>query len=209
MTELINEIISTILQLVVFSAAPYLFYYFGTNRTSSFWNYIGLYKPSGNSIGYILASAFLFLMAGMGVIFMDEDIQQTLLHPPSVTGKLKAMGVNPITLLVLLIIALFKTSLSEEIFFRGFLARQFTQRFGFRNGNILQASLFGLVHLILFYFMAKTTTFFLVFIFLFSYSAAWTIGYLKEKYANGSIVPGWMAHGLGNTISYLIILLYL
>jgi len=33
----------------------------------------------------------------------------------------------------------------------------------------------------------------------------WTIGYVKEKYAHGSVVPGWVAHGVGNTISYFVL----
>jgi len=53
--------------------------------------------------------------------------------------------------------------------------------------------------------LTKTTAIPLIVITVFSTGMGWIIGYIKEKYANGSIVPGWVAHGLGNTISYSII----
>ncbi|WP_156138344.1 hypothetical protein [Sphingobacterium sp. T2] len=32
-----------------------------------------------------------------------------------------------------------------------------------------------------------------------------TLGYIKEKKGNGSIIPGWVAHGLGNFVTYFTI----
>ena len=128
-----------------------------------------------------------------------------VLNPPSVTGKLREMPLGLISISVLLIIALLKTSLSEEIFFRGFLAKRLVRVMGFKWGNILQALIFGIIHLVLFRQLTKSTTFALAFIFVFSTTAGWVIGFIKEKQGNGSIVPGWIAHGLGNTISYFAI----
>ncbi|GAB2583006.1 hypothetical protein GCM10027190_35110 [Spirosoma areae] len=115
------------------------------------------------------------------------------------------MGVNVYSITILLLIALVKTSLSEEILFRGFIAKQLIVTFGFTYGNLLQSFVFGLVHLILFWLIGKASLFAMLFIFIFSGFAAWSIGYIKEKFANGSIIPGWIAHGLGNTLSYAII----
>jgi membrane protease YdiL (CAAX protease family) len=123
----------------------------------------------------------------------------------SVTGKLRLMDLNAISLSILLIIALLKTSFSEEILFRGFIAKQLIHKLGFKTGNFLQATVFGVIHLVLFWLLTKTTFIPLTFILIFSSFAGWVIGYIKEKYANGSIIPGWIAHGLGNTISYFII----
>jgi hypothetical protein len=33
----------------------------------------------------------------------------------------------------------------------------------------------------------------------------WVNGWLNERLGNGSIVPGWIAHGLTNVISYLAV----
>jgi membrane protease YdiL (CAAX protease family) len=132
-------------------------------------------------------------------------MRAAMLDPNSVTGRLRAMGFTLPTVLTLLVIALFKTALSEEIFFRGFLGKQLINKLGFTTGNIVQAVIFGLVHLLLLWQLTNAPMFAVIFIFFFSTLAGWTIGYIKVKYANGSIVPGWIAHGVGNTISYSII----
>lgn len=45
----------------------------------------------------------------------------------------------------------------------------------------------------------------LIFIFLLSGIEGYTTGYIKETIGNGSIIPSWIAHRLGNMISYVII----
>jgi membrane protease YdiL (CAAX protease family) len=141
----------------------------------------------------------------IGLALVNDGIKQSMLSPASVTGKFRTMGFNSGTVISLLIMALIKTSLSEEIFFRGFLGKRLINKLGFKTGNLIQASIFGFVHLLLFWFLTKTTVAPLLVITVFSTSMGWIIGYIKEKYANGSIIPGWVAHGLGNTISYSII----
>ena len=42
---------------------------------------------------------------------------------------------------------IFQTGLSEEILFRGFLAKRLISRFGFATGNLLQGLVFGILHL--------------------------------------------------------------
>jgi len=205
MTALTNHVISAILQVLAFTLIPFIFYLFRKDKTISFFKYIGLYKPSGKSIVYVLLIVILFLVAGVGLAVIDDGIRAMLLSPNSVTGQLRLMGLSATTILVLLIIALIKTSLAEEILFRGFIARQLIARLGFKTGNVLQATLFGLIHLILFWALTKSSLIPLLFIFVFSTMAGLTIGYIKVKHANGSIVPGWVAHGVGNMLSYYII----
>ena len=36
-------------------------------------------------------------------------------------------------------------------------------------------------------------------------AAGYIVGWIKEKRGNGSLVPGWIAHGLGNTVGYSLI----
>jgi membrane protease YdiL (CAAX protease family) len=177
------------------------------DKTQTFLRYIGLYKPTAKALFYVLLTSLMFLIAGIGLIFIDDSIKQAVLSTNSVTGKLRLMGLNGMTITILLIISLLKTSFAEEILFRGFIAKRLTNKLGFKTGNILQATFFGLVHLLLFWYLTETYVAPLIFIFIFSSFAGWTIGYIKEKFADGSIVPGWVAHGLGNTLSYFIIAL--
>ena len=47
--------------------------------------------------------------------------------------------------------AVVRTSLSEELLFRGFLLKRLVGKFGFTIGNITQSLLFGLIHGIAFF----------------------------------------------------------
>lgn len=205
MEVLKNEVISAILQLLAFSFVPFIFFLFSKERPEGFLRYIGLFKAPLNSIILVMLAGGLIGAAGILVSFISSSFREALHSPASVTGKMRAMGFSPVSVSILLITALIKTSLSEEIFFRGFIAKRLIKKFGYKTGNFSQSVIFGVIHLLLFYFIAKSGIAVTVFIFLFSSAAGYVIGFIKEKYANGSIIPGWIAHGLGNTISYFII----
>lgn len=205
MDIIIKELISAVLQITVFALVPFIFFLFRKDRNERFFGYIGLYGAPLNSIMLVLLAGILMIAAGISVSFISSGFREVLYSPNSVTGKLHAMGLSPVSVAVLLITALLKTSLSEEILFRGFIAKRLIKKFGYNTGNILQSVIFGIVHLLLFYFIAKSDVGAAIFIFIFSSAAGYIICYIKEKYAEGSIIPGWVAHGLGNTVSYFII----
>jgi membrane protease YdiL (CAAX protease family) len=205
MGQIITEFISAILQVIGLTLVPFIFFLFRKDKEQTFFKYIGITKPTIKSVIIVFSVAFLFVIIGVGLAIIDEGWKQALLSPNSVTGKIRLMELNMTSVSILLITALIKTSLSEEIFFRGFIAKRLTNKLGFKKGNFLQSFIFGFMHLLLFGLLTKITFIPLIVIFVFSTLAGWSIGYVKEKYANGSIVPGWIAHGLGNTLSYFII----
>jgi uncharacterized protein len=205
MTQIINDFISAILQVMVFTLIPFIFFLFRKDKTVTFFKYMGLYKPTSKSIKLVLIVILISITSMVSIAFVNDGVKQTMFSPESVTGKFREMGFNFSTIISLLIMALIKTSLSEEIFFRGFIGKQLINKLGFKRGNLIQAAIFGLLHLLLFWVLTKTTIVPLTVITVFSALMGWIIGYIKEKYANGSIIPGWVAHGLGNTISYSII----
>ncbi len=104
-----------------------------------------------------------------------------------------------------IIAATLKTSLSEEIFFRGFLAKRLISVTNFQIGNIVQAVVFGIIHTLLFMSITENIIF-LIIIFVFPTVGAYLKTYINEKLGNGSIIPGWIAHGTANLISYSVIL---
>ncbi len=205
MAQIINDFISAIFQVIIFTLIPFIFYLFRKDKTVTFFKYLGLYKPTTKSIALVLVVILISITSMISLALVNDGIRQAMFSPESVTGKFRAMGFSTLTIISLLIMALIKTSLSEEIFFRGFLGKQLINKLGFKRGNLLQAAIFGLLHLLLFWILTKTTLVPLIVITVFSTLMGWIIGYIKEKYANGSIIPGWVAHGLGNTISYFII----
>jgi uncharacterized protein len=205
MGEIASETISAILQIVVFTLIPFVVFLFRKDKSSTFSRYLGLYRAPQKAITYALFTSLLFLTGALIFVLIDGGVRSAVFAPNSVTGKLRMMGLSGTSIVVLIIIALFKTSLSEEILFRGFIAKRLTKGIGFKAGNILQALIFGIIHLLLFWQLTNTTLAPLIGIFIFSTSAGWVVGYIKENHGEGSIVPGWIAHGLGNLISYFLI----
>ncbi len=205
MGQIFSDLISAILQIIAFTLIPFIFYLFRKDKNIGFSKYIGFTKPTRKSIVYSLGVALLILFIGIIGVFLSEGFKEAVHAPNSVTGRFITMGLKPITFVSILIMALLKTSLSEEIFFRGFIGKQLINKLGFKRGNLLQGIIFGLVHFFLLLFLIKSSILTLIIVFIFTSFAGWMIGYIKEKYANGSIIPGWIAHGIGNTISYLVI----
>jgi uncharacterized protein len=200
----INETLSTILQVALFSLIAYVFFRFRKDKSVMFQDYLGLIAPPAKSVALGSFASLLFVGSTLFMIFVDDDLKNIMLNPPSITGKIREMGMSGASIYILLIIAVFKTSFAEELLFRGLIAKRLIARFGFKTGNLAQAAIFGLIHVLLFLF-AKPSLSIIAFLFLMTGIGAYLIGYVNEKLANGSIAPGWIAHGMGNLLSYSII----
>lgn len=202
---IIDEVIGAILQIIVFSLIPFIFFLIKSRSVGGFLTYIGLYGPTKKAVLWAVLSSLIILLTGVGLILISNDLLEVMLEPGSITGKIRAMGFGIESLATLLIIAIFKTSLSEEILFRGFIAKRLISVLGFKKGNLVQATLFGLIHLGLFLGIMQARISFLIYIFLLSGTGAYVMCFINEKFGKGSIIPGWIAHGLGNTLSYTLI----
>ncbi|MGC2237681.1 MAG: CPBP family intramembrane glutamic endopeptidase [Pyrinomonadaceae bacterium] len=202
---MINEIISALLQVFVFTLIPFIVFLITRRTASGFFNYIGLKATTRKAVLFAALTSLIFLAGGISLAFLSNEIREILINPPSVSGKIRQIGFQPAAIFLLIIIAWFKTSLAEEILFRGFIAKRLINRLGFQTGNILQALIFAVVHVLLFWILAKSGAAFLVFIFLLSGFAGYIIEYINEKYGEGSIIPGWIAHATGNTLSYFVL----
>ncbi len=121
---MINEIASVILQLLLFTLIPFLVYCFKFKKAKGFLNYIGI-KNSNNSTNAIallagLVLSILFLI----IVFINEEFKMIFLNPESVTGKIKLIDNKTLAAFTILMVAIFKTALAEEILFRGFIAKR-------------------------------------------------------------------------------------
>lgn len=205
MITLINEIISTILQVLILTLIPFVVYLIRNKSAKGFLQYIGLVKTSAKAIRLSFFISLTFIASTLVLVLLNENVRNVMTNPPSITGKLHHMGISFVSIITLVITACIKTSFAEEVFFRGFVAKRLMKKFGYMTGNVIQSLIFALLHILLFAALTKSNIGFLVYIFALSGIGAFLIGYVKEKYGNGSIIPGWVAHGLGNTISYTII----
>lgn len=197
--------IAAVLQVFIFTAVPFAVYLATRRTTRGFLQYIGLYAPERRTFLWatllVLVTAPLLLWA-----FSTPVLREKVAGPGTVAGVLRQLEPGVESLVILLLYAWAQTSLSEEILFRGFVAQRLINRFGFGVGNFVQALLFGFLHLSLFSALAgdgltplRAGTLFLV-----PTAMGWALGYIKIKLGNGSIVPGWWAHGLSNCIAYTV-----
>ena len=202
---MINELISSVLQVLVFSLIPFLVFLIQKKTVRGFFDWIGIKKTTMKANLMAVATSGVFIVSGIGLAVFSEEIKSILVDPNSVSGRIKAMGLSGESIAILLMLAWIKTSLSEEIFFRGFVAKRLISVIGYQKGNIIQALIFAIIHVLLFYLITQASVAFLVFIFFLSGMAGYLIVIIKEKYGNGSIIPGWIAHGSGNMVSYFLI----
>lgn len=201
----VNEIISTILQILVFTAIPFVVYLIGNRRAKGFFDYIGLRKPETRTMIYAVLCAVAFVLPALLLVFLSPNILEAATAPNTVIGQLRANGLSVTTFILLILKAWIQTALTEEIVFRGFAAKRLIGWLGFTAGNLLQALLFGAVHLLI--FAGQEFSFALAIgVVLYPALGGWIMGYLNERVGNGSIFPGWLMHGLTNLIAYSVLL---
>lgn len=203
---LASHLLSAILQVILFSLLPFLFYIVPQRKLKGFLAYIGLITPLKKTVLISLLSlvvSFVFIMASF-LSYPDLYLWEILKAPGTVTGEIAQIEPAYMALIVIIIKSAINTGLSEEIFFRGFIGKRLIERFGFGFGNTMQGVIFGLLHGILFISTvgissALLITFGIGFI-------GWLLGYLNERSGNGSIVPSWIAHSLANIAGFSIVI---
>ena len=202
--DIVSEIIGVIGQVLVFTFIPFLVYLIKNKTTKGFFEYIGI-KPSTKKTNLLaVAACLIFAAPPLLLTFTSPEFKAIMLDPNSVTGKFRQMDLGVVSITLLLVTAILKTAFAEEIFFRGFVAKRLISAAGFLKGNLIQATLFGLIHAGIFA-MTTDNLLFLFIIYLAPAMGAYVSVYLNEKVGNGSITPGWISHSLANVLSYTIV----
>lgn len=202
--NLLSTIFSTIFQLAVLTLIPFLVYLIKARNTKGFLNFIGLKKSVAKANILAVLACLLFAAPPLILTLISQEFRAIMLDPKSITGQFHQMEPGLTTFLSLLLFAIVKTALAEEIFFRGFIAKRLISVIGYQLGNIIQAFIFGVIHAALFATETENLIF-LTLIFIVPSIGSYVSVYLNEKLANGSIIPGWISHGLGNILSYTIV----
>lgn len=196
MELLINKIISSFIQIILFSAIPFIFWFTTNRKKQTFFSYIGLKKFNLRNKRFLFLltfTTFIFILLGIFILKIMKDTNLAT----SEFNNLKFKG-----LISAIIFAIFNTSLPEEIIFRGFLLKRFKTKMPFIIANLIQSILFGLLHGIIFISIIDIIkTIIIVF---FTSSTAYLMGYINEKYSNGSILPSWFIHAISNIFSSVI-----
>ena len=198
---MINETIRAFVQILVFTLIPFLVYFLKNKSLKGFFKYIGLKKATKKANILAVFVCLLYATPMLILTVTNTDFKKIMLDPNSITGRFRQIGFGIESIYILIVIALFKTSFAEEILFRGFIAKRLISVLGFWKGNLLQSAIFGITHTALF-FLVTSNIFFLLVSFIIPSVGAYMSAFLNEKIANGSIIPGWIAHGLANIVAY-------
>lgn len=201
-----QEAINTGFQLVVALLIAFIPWLIFARKREGFRSWTGLTLPTGRALKWTLG-VFLVWSVISSAIYLVPDFAALASAEGTVAGRVRENGLSAETLMAMLLMALIKTGLTEEIVFRGVIGKRLVRGLGFWVGNTVQAVFFGAIHLLIF-LVPGAPEFTLplgAVMFFMPGLAGWLMGFLNEKIGNGSIVPGWLMHGFGNAISYPIL----
>ena len=194
MNLFIQTFINSIVEILLFSLIPLIWWLITARKETGFFKWIGLKRPKdtkeNKTFIWILAIIICFCVLSAFMLILVKGTQ---------TATSQFEGLRFSALPAILVYAIFNTALPEEILFRGFLLKRFSSKFGFTAGNIIQSMLFGLMHGIMFFSVSGMIK--VILIILFTGSIGWFMGFVNEKKADGSIIPSWMIHAAANIFS--------
>lgn len=196
MNLFLSKIISSAVEMILLSLIPFIWWVVTARKEIRFTQWIGLKKiEKENRAGAIKTAICItipYFIISLLILYM---MRGTASAAADFSGK--GMSAFPAAL----VYAFFNTALPEEILFRGFLLKRVKSKFGFGTANAIQSILFGVLHGVLFLFLARISLFKAIIITAFTGASAWLMGYTNEEKANGSILPSWIMHGIANTVS--------
>ncbi len=171
-------------------ALPFVVWWFTARREGGFFGWLGWRRPqtAHPKILALLLVTTVILMLAPGLFLMASG---------NATAPFSGRGWTALPAVV--VYAWVQTSFTEESFFRGFLLKRIAAWRGFWWGNISQAVLFGLLHAVPVAMLVDPTLGLIAG--LFTGATGVALGYLNERVAGGSIVPGWIVHGVSNTVA--------
>lgn len=186
------------LQLIVLSI-PSLIYVIMQRRRGEKWD--DIFEKigwQGSRPIYVLWSLGLIILVGGLGFLAFRAVPSDILQDPNINiSDYTGWTLSVTSFLLVWLREAFYVALGEEIFFRGFLGGWLVRRFGFAIGNIVQALVFLLPHLILLLVSKRLWPVIIV-----QFIAGWLLGWLR--YRSNSILPGWLAHSLINATGALL-----
>ena len=201
MSLAINKLISSLIQIVLFSLIPFVYWYFKERKNHKFTEWIGLKRIKRIDKTLILSTFIVTITYLIIGIFLLKSLSVV----NNATSEF--VGLRFKAILAIIIYAAFNTALPEEILFRGFALKRLVSKIGFNNGNLIQSILFGLVHGMMFFPIVGVLKSLLI-IFA-TGSIAYAMGYINEKLSDGSILPSFIIHSVSNLVAGLYVAFFL
>ena len=203
-----SSVLTAIINMIVFSLIPLVWWLCRYRKKEGFFKWIGIYKPQLKCQWWLLlifAVLYYFFYNFDFTQFVDANTLDYIENSSSVSVNTFA-GIGVAAIFPALIENFIANGVAEEILYRGFLCKRFCNKFGDVQGILLQAILFGLMHNAI-YLLAGLSVgiWYHTLTFVFTSTGALLLGWLNEKLFNGSIIPSIILHGAGNFITTMLI----
>ncbi len=191
----LQTMISAIIQVGAVTLLSLGWWSITKQKETPFLQWLGLKKPTVSNktafaTAFLLTAVLLSLLSFVIIPWLTKDAELAVSE---------YAGQGAAALAPAFIYAFLQTGLSEEIFFRGLLGKRFIAHLGFGASNILQAGLFGLLHAVMFKTAVGSANAFAIA--MYTAATGWLMGYMNEKHCDGSIIPSWVLHGIGNFVT--------
>lgn len=192
----VSLLISAVIQVLLFSFIPFIFWLFTSRKQDNFFVWLGLTRPNIRNKAEFLWLYVCFVVVGcLTIIFLLPMLSNST---ELATSQFAAQGASAI--IPAIIYSFLQTGLSEEILFRGFINKRLCSRFGFTIANLSQAILFGSLHAIMLSSVSGGFEMRMIGVVLLTGGIGWILGWISQKKAGGSIIPGWLFHASSNLL---------
>ena len=208
MELVVSSITTAIVNLIVFSLLPFLWWLLRHRKETGFFQWLGFYRPRLKSKWWVLvifAVLYYFFYNFDFTQLIDPATLEYVENSDAVSANAFA-GIGAAAILPALIQNFIANGVAEEILYRGFLCKRLCGKLGTGAGIVLQAVLFGLMHNILYMIVGLDVgLWYHILTFVFTGMGALLLGWLNEKIYNGSIIPSIVLHGAGNFIATMLV----
>lgn len=193
----LNQTLNAVIQVVLFALVPFFWWLITARKKESFWSWIGCKKIKTenrkNFVLLLLGSIVVCYALGELAIWLRGDLE-------AADSAYKGMGAGAIP--SILMYAFGQTALSEEILFRGFLMKRLQAKLGFTPAVVIQAVIFGAIHLLMVWGHADLMAGIMIVVY--PMVVAVLLSWINEKKAGGSIYPSWIMHGVLNSVEGIL-----
>jgi len=208
MELILSSISTTIVNLIVFSLIPFVWWFFRHRKEVNFFKWLGFIKPQLKSKWWVLvifAIVYYFFYNFDFTVLINSETMEALENSGSVAANAFA-GIGVAAIIPALIENFIANGVAEEILFRGFLCKRLCGKLGSTKGIISQAVLFALMHNALYALGgAPVGMDYHLIMFVFTGTGALLLGFVNEKIYNGSIIPSIILHGAGNFLASMAV----
>lgn len=193
----LNQTLNAVIQVVLFALVPFFWWLITARKKESFWSWIGFKKIKTENrkkfVLLLLGSIVVCYALGELAIWLRGDLE-------AADSAYKGMGAGAIP--SILMYAFGQTALSEEILFRGFLMKRLQAKLGFTPAVVIQAVIFGAIHLLMVWGQADLMAGIMIVVY--PMVVAVLLSWINEKKAGGSIYPSWIMHGVLNSVEGIL-----